>query len=384
MTNRKEILYSISRAYGMIGPSGRPEDIHINPRLSFERELVIDNYFSFIWTMRWRGYGDFELSVPYSFDAAKYLIEYSFIQWEKFPRVLMQIHEIENTFTPDEGPVIIVRGKSLECLLEDRVVWKQSIINDQWIEGVQQLIFGNCAWDPTQKYPIDNVDRIFPDFMIDVAASTYPAVQEDAQFTGDTVYDALDQICAERNVGFSCLFDYPNIKFNTYLGVERTNIKFTFENGDISSSRFIRLFDTYFNFAYVGGDGEGSSRKIVPIFRDEDGEGIWFNRHEAFLDQRNISSSGLTTAKYNAQLKQKGIDELNKAADTDVLEIAPTMTNVSAPIFNVDYLLGDIFEVSDMFGNAGKFRLVEMVISVDEADNYLATPTFINTKEEQT
>ena len=382
----KEILYSLSLAYG----NDKSFDSDLDQKRSFKRRLAIDNYISFLWTLRWRGCGDFELIVPYSKEAGEVLIEYTYVQWERFPRVLMQVREVENTYDADDGPLIIVRGKSLECLFEDRVIYMQTLLSSSWIDAVKRLIYENAGKDPTGAIPpggdgpYGGYYRLFPGLVID-PNGTYPDVQEEAQFTGGTLYDALDQIHSEWNVGYSCFFDFPNITFSTYLGVERRNISFFFENGDLISSRYIRLFDTYFNLVYVAGDGEGASRKTIELWEGTAfDEPMFFSRHESFLDQRNMSSTGLTTAKYQAQLKQKGKDALQKANDLDILEAEVTLDKDNAPVFDVHYHLGYIFAVADSFGNAGKFRLVEMVISVDEADNYLATPTFINIKEEQT
>ena len=105
---------------------------------NFERVEIIDSYESLIWTDRFREEGDFEL---YCFPAKRFIdncqIDYYLENSESEHLMIIEGRKI--TTDVDDGDRFVVTGKSLESILNRRVIWKDVKKNGPIQTVVQQL-----------------------------------------------------------------------------------------------------------------------------------------------------------------------------------------------------------------------------------------------------
>lgn len=86
----------------------------------FQRIEVIDKFESLIWTERFQEYGDFELTI-HSTKSLRTLLTYGTMLSVNKSNRIMIIQEIENKTLTDGNKTLIVKGYSLEKILDDRI-----------------------------------------------------------------------------------------------------------------------------------------------------------------------------------------------------------------------------------------------------------------------
>ena len=88
----------------------------------FESIAVIDTYESMIWTDRYNAYGDFEIYFAMDENLLEYIKE-DYYLWLKDSEHSMIIEDIKIDADTEEGNRLIVTGRSLESILERRIIW---------------------------------------------------------------------------------------------------------------------------------------------------------------------------------------------------------------------------------------------------------------------
>ena len=102
----------------------------------------VDSFESAIWTERYIGYGDFEIYMPLNSDILAYA------QLDYYVRIggsdrLMIIETIELDSEFVDGPRIKISGRSLESILDRRIIWDQTIVKGDVQDVIKKLINEN-------------------------------------------------------------------------------------------------------------------------------------------------------------------------------------------------------------------------------------------------
>lgn len=276
----------------------------------FESVAVIDTYESMIWTDRYNSYGDFEIFFAMDTQLLQYLKE-DYYLWLKDSEHCMIIEDIKINADTEEGNHLIVTGRSLESILERRIIWGQRIFNGNLQNGIQTML-NECIISPSIA------DRKISNFVF--LPSTDPKITSlkiDNQYTGDCLYDVVKGLCEENNIGFKIvLTDENKFAFSLYAGVDRSYeqtenpyVVFSPNFENIINSNYYSSRASFRNVTLVAGEGEGASRRTVIV-----GSASGLDRRELFTDARDISSDTedgtLSDAEYMAQLQTKGLKNL--------------------------------------------------------------------------
>lgn len=341
---------------------------------------IVDLYESFIWTDRYNSYGDFELYAAMREGLLDYIRQDYYLQSRSSEHVMI-IEKIQITSDVEDGNHVTVTGRSLESILDRRIVWGQKTISGNLQNGIKTLLNENVI------SPSDS-NRKIPNFIFE--ESTDSAITElkiEAQYTGDNLYDVIQKVCEERGIGFKItLNDNKQFVFKLYAGTDRsydqTNVPYVifssnFEN--IINSNYIESKASLKNITLVGGEGEGSSRRYTTV-----GSGSGLERRELFTDARDISSDigdgeTLTNAEYDAQLQQRGKEKL--AENTDVTSFEGQVETTIMFKYGEDFFNGDIVQIVNEYGHETKARILEIVTSEDENGSSVY-PTFKTITEE--
>lgn len=341
---------------------------------------IVDVYESIIWTERYYEYGDFELYTAMTQDILNHIKTDNYIQRVGSDRVMI-IEEIRIDTDSDTGNHITVTGRSLESILDRRVVWSQTTISGNLQNGLKKLINENIISPSKEERKISNF--IFKDS----TDSQITGLTVEAQYTGDNLYDVISKVCEEKSIGFKVsLNESKQFVFELYAGADRsyeqTNypyVVFSPNFDNIINSNYLESKENLKNVALVGGEGEGTARKYLAI-----GNTSGLDRRELFVDARDISSEGedgqtLTTEQYNELLKQRGNEYLADYTDLVSFEGA-VETNIMYK-YGVDFFDGDIVQIANEYGHEAKVRILEVVISENEEGNSVY-PTFKTITEE--
>ena len=346
---------------------------------AFEVIGLVDQYESFIWTDRYRECGDFELTCfPDPQIIADCKIDYYLLNPESSHMMIIEGLEVDTD--SEEGNRYIITGRSLESILDRRVVWKLTSISGSLQNGVKQLLTDAFIAPEIEARKVANF--VFKE-------STDPAITElthEAQFTGDNIYSAIKDMCSEHDIGFKITLDAENnFVFELYKGTDRsydqtenTYVVFSPKFDNIINSQYAETIKEYRNVALVGGEGEAEERKYATA-----GEADGLTRRELFSDARGISSktednATLSDEEYTSLLIQRGNKDLADYPWAKAFEGEVDATN--GFVYGTDFFLGDTVQVANEYGMEGPSIVVEIVWSQDDS-GYTCYPTFM-TKDE--
>lgn len=232
----------------------------------FESIAVIDTYESMIWTDRYNSYGDFEIFFAMDTQLLQYLKE-DYYLWLKDSEHCMIIEDIKINADTEEGNHLIVTGRSLESILERRIIWGQRVFNGNLQNGIQTML-NECIISPSIA------DRKISNFVF--VPSTDPKITRlkiDNQYTGDCLYDVIKGLCEENNIGFKIvLTDENKFAFSLYAGVDRSYeqtenpyVVFSPNFENIINSNYYSSRASFRNVTLVAGEGEGASRRTAIV-----------------------------------------------------------------------------------------------------------------------
>lgn len=375
----------------------------------FQTQCIVDAFESFIWTDRYNEPGDFELYFPADSKIAPFAVENYYI-WQKHSDRLMIIEEINITTNGEEGAHMTLTGRSLECLLERRVVAYRTIINGNLQNGIERLLNENVISpsDPERKIPnfrfIRNNDP------------RVTALTCDLNLLGEYLLDVIEDLCQVNDLGFQITYneDEGTIDFMLYYGEDRSydqekNPWVVFSPGfdNLLSSNYLMTHKNLRTAAVIGGDANYErGQEVVDVDGKPELTGI--DRREMYVDGSDIELPNptvneesirerlekrgkteaeiqaaidaamadavmQTTTEYRKQLEQKGREELSK---TYVVEAFEGEIEASRQyVFGKDFFIGDIVQVRDSYGKEAHSRITEVVRSHDLTGETMV-PTF--------
>ena len=339
----------------------------------FESIAVIDTYESMIWTDRYNAYGDFEIYFAMDENLLEYIKE-DYYLWLKDSEHSMIIEDIKIDADTEEGNRLIVTGRSLESILERRIIWGQRIFSGNLQNAIQMMLNENII-SPSVA------DRKIANFVfVPSTDSKITSLTIDNQYTGDDLYTVIKGLCEENNIGFKIvLTDDNQFAFSLYAGADRSYdqtenpyVVFSPNFENIINSNYFSSKAGYRNVTLVAGEGEGASRKTTVV-----GSASGLDRRELFTDARDISSDTedgtLSDAEYIAQLRTKGLKNLADHMITTAFEGEVEVTRLFK--YGEDFFIGDIVQIANEYGNENSAYISELIIS--NSDEGLSIyPTF--------
>lgn len=336
---------------------------------------VIDTFESLIWTDRYYEAGDFEIYTAATTEMIR-VLKPDYYLWTKDSEHVMIIEGIEIKSDFENGNKLIVTGRSLESILDRRIIWGQTNIDTTLQNGIKTLLNLNVI-NPT------DVNRKIPNFIFSQSSNIeINSMFLQTQYNGENLYDAIVDICKSNGVGFKITLDDSNrFVFELYYGIDRTynqieypSIIFSNDFDNLVNSDYLTSKKDFKTISMIGGEGEGDERITASV--SISGTYNNLNRREIFTDASHVSKKSddreLTDEEYNAQLKQKGLEDL---ADKIITESFEGEINNALFNYDEDYYMGDIVEVSNEYGNVSQPRVIEFIRSQsnNELKNY---PTF--------
>lgn len=346
---------------------------------NLDETFLIDIYESAIWTDRYYACGDFEIHSVTNEEILNNIKKDYYI-YNRDSDHLMIVEKILIASDVEDGNTITISGRSLESILDRRIIWGQKTIRGNLQNGIKELL-DDCIISP------EDTGRKINNFIFE--ETTDPVITEltiESQYTGDNLYDVIRKICEERNIGFKVtLNDNKQFVFKLYAGIDRSYDQTTvpyvifspnFEN--LLNSSYVEYKAPLKNITLIGGEGEGADRTYTTL-----GEGVGLDRRELFTDARDLSSDIgegviLTEEEYAAQLQQRGKEKLAEHKDITAFEGQAETTTMFK--YGVDFFIGDIVQIANEYGHETKARILELVMSEDTSGTSVY-PTFATSQE---
>lgn len=376
---------------------------------SYQTQCIVDSFNSFIWTDRYNEPGDFELYFPVSSPAFEFAVENYYV-WENHSDRLMIIESISIATDPEEGAHVTLEGRSLESLLERRVVAYRTIINGNLQDGIERLLNENAI------NPSESVRKIPGLRFIRSSDPKITALTCDLNLLGENLLEVVESQCQLHDLGFKVIFNEANqtLDFTLYYGEDRSYnqtknpfVAFSPQFDNLLSSNYLKTSKNLKTAAVVAGDAnyeygqevvdvtgkpeltgmdrremyvDGSSVELPnPTVNEEsirsrlEALGKSEDYIQAQIDKAKAEAAEQLAPEYRNQLSQLGIEELSQTYVTEAFE--GEVDGLRQYKYGVDYTIGDVVQVMDEYGREASSRITEIVRSHDLTGEIM-TPTF--------
>lgn len=340
---------------------------------NFAPICILDAYESLIWAERYNEYSDFELVIPMENAPLEFLRPDNYVALPGSNKTMI-IEDIPIEDTADEGDRIILSGRSLESILNRRIIWEQKTVSANIESAVFSILDANIVNPLFGSRKVNNI------ILQASGDSSITSINIQSQYSGEEVYKTVEDICKTYDLGFKMELNNLNqMVFLLYNGVdrsfsqtERPPVIFSPSFDNLIKSKYIESTKTYKNVGLVAGEGEGSARKTT-IVGNATISGL--DRREIFIEAHVSSNNGdISQTDYLAQLETRGNEVLAEHTPIYTFE-AETEPN---GIFKHgrDYSVGDIVQLVNEYGIKVRARITEIVIS-HNTEGVSLIPTFV-------
>lgn len=322
---------------------------------TFEPIGEIDMYTSLMWPDKYNGYTTFELNAPVNQKNSS-LIKKGHIVWTGGKNACL-IEIIQSERNEEGRKTYKVKGRTLEVLLTTRILWNPcNCVNKHSSTIMYEIVDKNCVnpSDQNRKIPF-----------LECANDEQLGKIISFQKTGGEVYDAIESIATDADLGFDVIFNPREKKliFKVIEGVDRATLPasgdasnlviFSTDLEDILSSAYYTNDQDVKTLAFVAGEGEGVERKHV-VSGDSESKGLM--RRELYVDARDLQTETFAddgTAitidddDYRNMLSDRGNEKLAEHTVTDSFEVKMRVVGNIQYKYGVDYDKGDKVMVQD-------------------------------------
>lgn len=343
---------------------------------NFKMVSILDVFISFIWTDRYYEYGDFELYTRVSTDIlSKIQSEYYLLNKESDHLMIVENIEIETDL--EDGHTVKITGRSLESILDRRIVWSSTIISGNIQDCIKKLLNDSIISPSISERKIDN-------FIFDTSNNSKitNTIIEETEYNGDNLYEIISGLCSANDIGFKVVLNKSNqFVFSLYVGedhsYEQTKnpyVTFSPEFDNLINSNYVESIQDYKNVTLV--TGEKDDNDIPKTASTGNVSGL--SRRELYteatdINQKQEDDTTLTDEEYKNLLIQRGNEALleHKISVTFDGEFDATQMYT----YNKDFFMGDVVQVANEYGIESKARIIEFIQSQD-TNGYSMYPTF--------
>lgn len=343
---------------------------------NFKMVSILDVFISFIWTDRYYEYGDFELYTRVSTDIlSKIQSEYYLLNKESEHLMIVENIEIETDL--EDGHTVKITGRSLESILDRRIVWSSTIISGNIQDCIKKLLNDSIISPSISERKIDN-------FIFDTSNNSKitNTIIEETEYNGDNLYEIISGLCSANDIGFKVVLNKSNqFVFSLYVGEDRSYeqtknpyVTFSPEFDNLINSNYVESIQDYKNVTLVV--GEKDDNDILKTASTGNVSGL--SRRELYteatdINQKQEDDTTLTDEEYKNLLIQRGNEALleHKISVTFDGEFDATQMYT----YNKDFFMGDVVQVANEYGIESKARIIEFIQSQD-TNGYSMYPTF--------
>lgn len=384
---------------------------------NFETEAYIDNYRSLIWTDRLREAGEFELYMDLDSNNIEHLqLDYYLVMSETDH--VMIIEKIEVTSDPDDGELAIYTGRSLESILDRRILsipgnTGSSITYSRGtsLGDIMKALLNENIISPSSSM------RKISNFIQSISSSATSAADREVK-DGDNLYDTITAFFSDieedaddltQYVGFKIVLNSSD-QFVFYIinpkdfswknsDSNATYILISEKEENLDSMDYINDLTSYKNKAFsIAGDTtnqDGSEKtptgagfNINPIVTGSGGtfdvRGDLYSGldlREVFIDGRSITvdwenSTGpngphATSLRLYYLIRENAENYVKEQSATGSFVIPDYLR------YGEDYYLGDTIQLQFVrLGLSVVARITEMTWSIDDTGVVKVYPTF--------
>lgn len=356
---------------------------------NFQTLMFLDDYESMLWVERYNECGDFELYTPPTQDLIDFVKVDNYL-WSSDSDDLMIIESVTIQGNIEGGPRLIATGRTLESILQRRILLLKTYISGYIENACLQLL--NWAFiNPRDNHNVSAPDRRVSNFVFQRSGdSTISSIQVDYEYEkGTDLLEVIQDMCQNAGVGFTIRKNESNqFVFKLVNGVDRSYsqeknswVVFSPEFCNLITSKAKQDTSQMKNFIYTEGEVyqeqapmEITTGTVTGLLRRE-----YYNSASHITHQVD-DDTVLTDAQYRQLLVQdsNNVYREHKMEKTVEGEVEPSINF----IYGKDYFMGDIVQLTNDFGFNEKVRVSEFIIS-HSTSGLEMYPTFSAVEEEE-
>ncbi len=316
---------------------------------TFDALGEINKYTSLMWPDKFNGYSTFEMNAPVT-PENKSLLKKGNIVWCGGNNACL-IEIVKSDQDENGQKTYNIKGRSLEMLLTTRIIWgTYSCVNKHSSTAMYEIVDKHCV-NPSDSY------RKIP--FLECAEDEQLGKVISRQKTGGEVYETVESIAADADLGFDVIFNPKEKKliFKVTEGIDRSILPiqgdasnlviFSTDLEDILTSSYYTNDQDVKTLAYVAGEGDGAERKHV-ISGNAASKGL--GRRELYVDARDLQSEianedgSVTTINdddYRDMLNNRGTEKLSEQVTTESFEAKMRVVGNIQYVYGRDYTKGD-------------------------------------------
>lgn len=342
-----------------------------------EQGVIINGLDTKMWIERYRDAGEFTVTGKVDSDIREKLPIGSYISHVNTAEIMIvENHEITESSNTD--PEVKITGRSLETILENRIVGSNKPLPYSG-EITDYPLSADYTWNQAKAlidhhtrstYLIRPEDAI-PNFVVAIEANNKTSVQVDRTFKSETLYAAVISLLQVDNFGIRTFRPGPWSPTPTtqyygvviHIGLDKSKeVVFAYNTGEITNADYLWSNKTLKNAAFVSG-------KWVQVFATH--EGTYEKRRTMLVDGTAIDKD-YTAAPVGAALTtvvnamyQLGYETIAKS-NALALSKAEVRKDATKAIYRKDFNLGDLITVEGDYDEARVMRVSEFVEMEDD------------------
>lgn len=328
---------------------------------------VIDIYASFIWTDRYYECGDFELKLPLLYMPKRMSVG-MYITYDRSDRAMV-IESMQIDRTSDDENIVTVSGRSLEILLDRRVIYEYVYFEGGKLEDYIHLLLKNALISPKNDYRKISGFSFRKSVNADISE-----IMVEAQNQGESLYSVVCDICRKHHVGWRVRIVDSGLEFSLFMGKNRSDsVIFSESMNNISECQLLRSVKDYRNAALIIGGEDSDAGKVYADTCSADSQTVisGIERRELPVKSsakykttnRDGSTVTLTKEQYLTVLQNEGKDKLTERRVTCTAN-GKTDSVHGQFEYGVNFSLGDIVTIDTGFAEATPARVTETTFSI--------------------
>lgn len=374
----------------------------------------VDNYISLIWSERYNDLGDFELTVIYSPELKELLKKEYYVTTEYTDRHCI-IEKIEFNKDEDGNAQMIVTGRTLESILDRRIIMKKldfgvnrqpsdQKLTDKLQDAIEIILTRNCINPEGNAEGISDRRRIPGLVFSKNLSERITSLTIEESFDKDIVLEAISSICSDKHVGFKIVLNSSNqFVFSLYKGNDLSkNILFSPYYDNLNDSNYFTNDEKYKNLIFIVLEKDPDVTSITEMndhpdtFQIVDGtivtntEGSdteyviettnlkqlpkWLERREIKVSKSELKENETDDEFTDKAAAVKGVKKLNLECRVETAFDGSIVPDVFYS-YRKDYNVGDKVMMEDEYGNSDVVYISEIVTTFDE-NGLSIVPTF--------
>lgn len=345
---------------------------------------VLDSYESLIWNDKYSEAGDFEFYTPISQEIVDN-VKPNYYLSIKDSEHMMIVEDRETETDIEDGNKIKITGRSLESILERRIIWGEQTLIGKLEDVIRSLINTNIV-NPS------DTSRQIPNFIYeDSGDASINEIDVNEQYEGENLLTVISNLCTANEIGFKVTLDDENrFVFKLYKGVNRSYdqdtlpwVVFRPDFDNIITSNYKEEQQPVKTITLVSGTEtirteveEGgrtrTEQEEVPVTRII-GSGSGLSRKEIYTKSSARRDEEMSHDEFIAQMDREGSDTLKEHSIKKTFDGEFETTRMF--VYQKDFFLGDKVQVANEYGMEAPSRITEFIYSHD-SDGIKNYPTF--------